>query len=188
MAPSSVATPISPAQPTAASNHSAAHAAVTNPQHEDLRQKLELKTKQLDYVQKAYWALKADFDKFCGAINQRQSRNRGKSTANLRTISETQPIEYVVNDLQTKLKVKNAELTAMRQSVDKILKEKEEMTKRNEVMREEVDAMRLKLKNVMEKNSKLSKLTVSVTQKRRIRKKTMSELYLNSNRYLYLYR
>merc|ERR1719229_473085 len=67
---------------------------------DDLSQKLDIRTKQLNYVQKAYWTLKADFDRVCKVINGRKSvksvnpklGNRGKSesssAAKLRSISE----------------------------------------------------------------------------------------------------
>merc|ERR550525_562911 len=89
--------------------------------------------------------------------------------------AETPSIVYIVNDLQQKLKVKDAKLTGMRQSMDRVQRE-------NAAMKAEMESLKAELAKVKEKNLKISKLTISATQKRRIKKKTMSELYLNSNR------
>jgi len=185
-------TPISPL-PSAAANASPNPAVgATHPSKDDLAQKLDIRTKQLNYVQKAYWTLKADFDRVCGVINNgkgiksMKSGKRNKSetlnASKLRCISEDQPIDYAINDLQTKLKLKNAELIAMRQSVDRFKREKEEMAEQNSKIREEMRGMQAKMAKLSKDNQRLSKITVSATQKRRIRKKTLSELYLNSNR------
>jgi len=193
--------PVTPVTPVLASATSAASTggpivanSRSNAQHEELKQKLDIRTKQLNYVQKAYWTLKADFDRVCKVINERKSvksvnpklGNRGKSesssAAKLRSISEDEPIDYAVNDLQQKLKVKDAKLMAMRQSMDNVMKQREQLIQHNASMKEEIHCLRMKMKQLEKSNQRLSKVTVSATQKRRIRKKTLSELYLNSNR------
>jgi len=126
-------------------------------------------------MQQAYWCLKAEFDKLAqsasGSTKPQQSSKRMHSPNK----AETPSIVYIVNDLQQKLKVKEAELTGMRQSMDRAQRD-------NEAMRAELETVKAELEKVKEKNVKISKLTISATQKRRIKKNTMSELYLNSNR------
>merc|ERR1719361_2686407 len=96
-------TPISPL-PSTAANASPVPSGPSHPSKDDLAQKLDIRTKQLNYVQKAYWTLKADFDRVCGVINNgkgiksMKSGKRNKSetlnASKLRCISEDQPIDY----------------------------------------------------------------------------------------------